>query len=104
MELQTSQTLGNEIQENSRWEVTLSTREKFMLTGNQYKALDMVTKGTIQPQLVRFPKFSINIAHIVSIICDDEGFTRLEAPDKLKDTDPNPDALDKLRDKIGKLK
>ena len=65
--------------------------------------LDAVTKGIIQPQLIKFPKFTINIAHIVSIVCEDMGLPRISSPDDVNNADPDGKKMRELNEKIGKL-
>lgn len=55
------------------------------MTGDQYIALDNLTQGNIQARLVKFPEFTINIAHIVSIVCIDKGLSKLPAKDAFKE-------------------
>lgn len=58
--------------ENEKWEITLSTREKFILNGLENQELDRVTAAGAY-KLLKFKDFTINVAHIVSIVCTDRG-------------------------------
>lgn len=101
MQSQTSPMLND-----SRWEVTMSSREKFILTGNQYVELNKLIKGAIQPRLVQFPDFAINIAHIVSIVCVDKGLPALPPHNKFvelsdEQREKNLSKLQSIREKMG---
>ena len=65
------------ILENEKWEVVMSTRERFILNGVEHRAL----KGVMNSyKFAEFKNFTINVSHIVSISCIAQGLPRLIKP------------------------
>ena len=93
--------------ENERWEVSLSNKEKFIIDGGKYQALDKIIQSG-QFKFVKFDGFTINTAHIISIVCVDKGLVYLPKLDKYRELsdeerEKNIEKIQEMKRKFGWL-
>lgn len=68
---------------NEKWEITMSNKDKFIVNGMEYKAIcKLAQSGNVS--LVNLKDFSINISHIMSMVCIDKGNIKLPITERYK--------------------